>query len=258
MVATQTSVGQRIIEEALRLEKIRGSNLEREEYAAIIAQISGIAVEKALAAVDQAIASFKAGQPWTAWHYDQWHQTETGSGGLGGGGPDEPPPRQPTPAQPTPTYSAATTRLVNELERTAASLGRALTEAEYAQVLRSVGFSPAAAADLARQALAGNWGAAQWENWYTQNTRTIDAPTRPTPTRGVTLVDPWKVNPAVWDSLGPIGQGLTRSAAQEEGWDPDEYVRQINLTRPTGSAPNPSRVRFAWDWPGMAQDRGRR
>ena len=61
---------------------------------------------------------------------------------------------------------------------------------------------------------------------------------------GRTFQNPNQVSPAVWDSLGPVGQGLARSAAQSMGWDADEYVRQINATRPQGTAPKSSTVDY--------------
>lgn len=48
---------------------------------------------------------------------------------------------------------------------------------------------------------------------------------------------PWQVNPAVWDSLGTMGQQLALSFAEDEGWDAGDYVSQINATRPLGTAP---------------------
>lgn len=63
---------------------------------------------------------------------------------------------------------------------------------------------------------------------------------------------PHQINPAVWDTLGPVGRGLTRSAVEAgltEGgaWDWDEYKRQIEATRPQGQIP--SLTRQSWMQP---------
>ena len=63
-----------------------------------------------------------------------------------------------------------------------------------------------------------------------------------------TLNNPSAMNPAFWDSLGTDGQQAWLGAAQQIfGWDPTEYVRQINATRPLGSpfAPQSVQTRFA-------------
>lgn len=50
------------------------------------------------------------------------------------------------------------------------------------------------------------------------------------------LNNPGQMNPAFWDSLGKNGQQLWLNAAQQVfGWDPNDYVAQINATRPLGS-----------------------
>jgi hypothetical protein len=56
--------------------------------------------------------------------------------------------------------------------------------------------------------------------------------------------NPWQVNPAVWDSMGETGQQLALSFAEDEGWDANDYQRQINATRPQGRAPRASSFGF--------------
>jgi hypothetical protein len=55
---------------------------------------------------------------------------------------------------------------------------------------------------------------------------------------------PYQINPAVWDSMGSVGQQLALSAAEAAGWDKDEYLRQINAARPQGTAPGASSTTF--------------
>lgn len=50
------------------------------------------------------------------------------------------------------------------------------------------------------------------------------------------LILPHQVSPAVWDQLGPVGQQLALSSAEAMGFDPSEWVRQLNATRPTGQS----------------------
>ncbi len=62
------------------------------------------------------------------------------------------------------------------------------------------------------------------------------------------LNNPGQMDPAHWDSLGPDGQKLWLDAASQiYGWDPSEYVRQMNSTRPLGSpyAPQSTRTVYA-------------
>lgn len=54
-----------------------------------------------------------------------------------------------------------------------------------------------------------------------------------------------QVNPGVWDSLGPVGQGLALSAVEKKGLDPTEYQRQINAARPVGRARPSSGVDYS-------------
>lgn len=56
---------------------------------------------------------------------------------------------------------------------------------------------------------------------------------------------PYQINPAVWDSMGSVGQALTLAAAEAAGWDKNEYERQINAARPQGTAPPTSSTTFA-------------
>jgi len=278
------SIGQQIIDRAVALEKVRGSNLEREEYAAIIASIAGVSMEVAFQTVGSAIASYKRGKPWTAAIYDQWAQNgympppgygqdvaerppvtapPVAAPPVAGPPATEPPVAEPPVAEPPvaepptkkPPVHFQAQRIVDELDRAAFMLGRPLTAAEYAQVLRSVGYSPQGSVDLANQALAGNWGINEWNTWVQQNTKTLGDPARPPAPRRDPLMDPWRINPLVWDSLGETGQGLALSHAQDEGWDPKEYVRQIEMTRPRGSAPTSDRVRYDWaiQWPSGTQ-----
>jgi hypothetical protein len=57
--------------------------------------------------------------------------------------------------------------------------------------------------------------------------------------------NPWQVNPAVWDSMGETGQQLALSFAEDEGWDANDYQRQINATRPQGRAPRSTSLGFS-------------
>ncbi len=61
------------------------------------------------------------------------------------------------------------------------------------------------------------------------------------------LKDPNQMDPAHWDSLGPVGQSLwTQAASRVFGWDPIEYQRQIEASRPLGSPQAPQSVRTAY------------
>lgn len=55
---------------------------------------------------------------------------------------------------------------------------------------------------------------------------------------------PWQVNPGVWDSLGGIGQQLALGAAEAEGYDADDYERQINAARPRGRVARQTRTMY--------------
>lgn len=59
------------------------------------------------------------------------------------------------------------------------------------------------------------------------------------------VAKPWQVNPAVWDSLGNMGQQLALSFAEDEGWDAGDYQAQINATRPQGYAPKSVTTQYA-------------
>lgn len=56
---------------------------------------------------------------------------------------------------------------------------------------------------------------------------------------------PWQIDPARYDAIGPIGQGLTRGLAMAQGWDADDFERQLNATRPQGSAARSTRTTYA-------------
>lgn len=56
---------------------------------------------------------------------------------------------------------------------------------------------------------------------------------------------PHHINPIVWDALGPVGQELTLGASEAFGFDPREYERQLNASRPMGTAPRQTRTRYA-------------
>jgi hypothetical protein len=56
---------------------------------------------------------------------------------------------------------------------------------------------------------------------------------------------PYQINPGVWDSLGTVGQQMVLSAAEAAGYDPTEFVRQVNAARPVGTASRQTRYTFA-------------
>lgn len=56
---------------------------------------------------------------------------------------------------------------------------------------------------------------------------------------------PWQVNPAVWDSMGDTGRQLSLGFLEKAGWDPNDYQRQINATRPMGQAPRSVQTQYA-------------
>jgi hypothetical protein len=56
---------------------------------------------------------------------------------------------------------------------------------------------------------------------------------------------PHQINPAVWDSLGQVGQSMVLSMAEAAGYDPDEFVRQLNASRPVGTAARQVRYTFS-------------
>lgn len=64
---------------------------------------------------------------------------------------------------------------------------------------------------------------------------------------------PYQINPAVWDAMGSVGQQLALSAAKAAGWDPNEYLRQINLARPQGSGTNPQDVLASYWTPSVGR-----
>lgn len=49
---------------------------------------------------------------------------------------------------------------------------------------------------------------------------------------------PHQINPNVWDSLGTTGQQMMLGIAAKQGWDPAEFEKQLNASRPTGSTPS--------------------
>lgn len=54
------------------------------------------------------------------------------------------------------------------------------------------------------------------------------------------------IDPGKWDSLGPVGQSLLAQAAGKVfGWDPTEFVNQINATRPLGAPVSGVQVGYA-------------
>lgn len=52
---------------------------------------------------------------------------------------------------------------------------------------------------------------------------------------------PYQINPAVWDSMGQTGQQMVLSMAEAQGWNADDFLRQIEQARPLGTA-RPSTV----------------
>ena len=56
---------------------------------------------------------------------------------------------------------------------------------------------------------------------------------------------PWQVNPMVWDSLGSTGQQLSLGFLEKAGWDPNDWVRQLNQSRPIGQAPRSVQTQYA-------------
>ena len=48
---------------------------------------------------------------------------------------------------------------------------------------------------------------------------------------------PHQINPARWDAMGQIGRDLTKNLAETAyGYDAEDFERQINATRPVGTA----------------------
>lgn len=56
---------------------------------------------------------------------------------------------------------------------------------------------------------------------------------------------PYHVNPMVWDSLGNVGQQLALGAAEQQGYDANDWLRQLNESRPQGQAPRRVRTQYA-------------
>lgn len=65
-------------------------------------------------------------------------------------------------------------------------------------------------------------------------------PTGTTPNAGNTpaVPSPYQINPNVWDSLGTTGQQMMLGVAAKQGWDPAEFQKQLNASRPTGASPS--------------------
>jgi len=60
---------------------------------------------------------------------------------------------------------------------------------------------------------------------------------------------PHQVNPAVWDSLSPTARAMVLGSVQAGNtpsgyWNPDDWLAQINATRPRGTAPRVSTYNF--------------
>lgn len=88
---------------------------------------------------------------------------------------------------------------------------------------------------------------AQLRNWaqaFTTPTVRSGATVGPAVPKDRKVPNPWQVNPAVWDSLGNMGQQLALGFAEDEGWDAGDYQSQINATRPMGQAPQSVRTMF--------------
>lgn len=56
---------------------------------------------------------------------------------------------------------------------------------------------------------------------------------------------PYQVNPAVWDSLSPDTQLFVQSALKSKGWDPNEWLKQLNAARPQGTAPRQNPMTYS-------------
>lgn len=85
----------------------------------------------------------------------------------------------------------------------------------------------------------------QTNNDYSGNSPTTIGP--PAAPSGVSAAPPAsgnQVNPAVWDSLGPVGQALTLSAISAGGGDAQSWLNQLNASRPQGTAPAASTTSF--------------
>ncbi len=160
------------------------------------------------------------------------------------------------PATPAVTPSVARvtpTAPTTPLSGVAASVGAtpAVTPQAVVAQTPTVATTPAPAAASALPTQTTGWG---------QTAPTTPTPTTPTgsatsqktpstitsawqnPQQPIPL--PYQINPAVWDSLGPVGQQLALSAAEAAGWDKNEYLRQINAARPQGTAPGASSTAF--------------
>ncbi len=60
-----------------------------------------------------------------------------------------------------------------------------------------------------------------------------------------TLPLPHQISPAVWDSLGSVGQQLVLGLAEQAGWDANEFLRQLTAARPQGWAAPSTAYRYA-------------
>ena len=61
---------------------------------------------------------------------------------------------------------------------------------------------------------------------------------------------PYQINPAVWDSLSPTAQQMIMASVERGNtpsgaWDPADYLRQLNASRPIGQAPRRVNFNFA-------------
>jgi hypothetical protein len=59
-----------------------------------------------------------------------------------------------------------------------------------------------------------------------------------TPAAPTAVPLPYQINPNVWDALGETGQQMMLGIAAKQGWDPAEFQKQLNASRPTGAAPS--------------------
>lgn len=89
---------------------------------------------------------------------------------------------------------------------------------------------------------------AQLRNWAQEFNAPTQSPwpwgKQPTAPMERRVQNPWQINPLVWDSLGKTGQELSLSFAEDDGWDANDYQRQIDATRPIGQAPRSVQTQY--------------
>lgn len=93
----------------------------------------------------------------------------------------------------------------------------------------------------------GDFGAIPRPAWTPPNATTPPAATPPAPVDPYAgmLNRPYQINPANWDALSPSGQQNIIGQAEKAGWYADDWLKQLNDSRPKGYAPRVTRTSFA-------------